>query len=450
MNHTETNFTSGNIPAELSKFMIPILGALILQALYGAVDVLVVGRFGTTPGLSGVSTGSNIINLVTFTVTALSMGVTVLIGQYLGNDQKDRIGRLIGGSVLFFILFSVVMAVLILIFAKPLALLMQAPVEALSQTKIYEEICGGGIVFIVFYNLISSIFRGLGNSKLPLLFVAIACVVNIFGDLLFVAVLKMDAAGAALATVLAQAVSVILSLGVIRKIELPFSFRLKDITFNREIIAFLKVGFPIALQELLTQFSFLALNAFINKLGLTASSGYGVANKLIGFILLLPSALQQSLSAFTAQNFGAGLEKRARTALYVGIGMTIWIGVIITIFIYFKGNLVARLFTTDQEVIEQAASYLRGFSLEPIVTTILFSYIGYYNGHSQTVFVMLQGLIQTFLVRLPVSYFMSIQPNASLASIGFAAPAATIFAILLNTAYFIYYSKNLKRKGLLL
>lgn len=449
VNQTEHTFTSGKIFPELTKFMVPILGALILQALYGAVDVLVVGRFGTTPGLSGVSTGSNIINLITFTVTSLSMGITVLIGQYIGNKQTNRIGNLIGGSIIFFIVFSIVVAIIILIFAPQLALLMQAPEEALEQTVIYERICGGGIIFIVFYNLISSIFRGLGNSQLPLLFVSIACIVNIIGDLVFVAIFKMDAAGAALATVIAQAVSVILSLVVITKIELPFTFGLKNIRLNKEVNLFIKIGFPIALQELLTQLSFLTLNAFINRLGLIASSGYGVANKLIAFILLLPSALQQSLSAFTAQNFGAHIEERARKALYIGIGSTIWIGAVITVFIYFKGDVLARIFTTDPEVIQQAAEYLKGFSLEPIVTTILFSFIGYYNGHAQTVFVMLQGLTQTFLIRLPVSYIMSIQVNASLAKIGFAAPSATIFAIVLNILYYIYYTKKLKKEGLL-
>lgn len=285
------DFTEGSIVGKLLKFMLPILGAQVLQAMYGAVDILVVGRFGTTAGISGVSTGSNIINLVVFTVAGLSMGITVVIGRYIGERKEERVGKVIGGAVCFFAVLSAVLAAVLLIFAKPLAALMQAPAEALELTVLYVRICGGGIFFIIAYNVISGIFRGLGNSRLPLIFVAIACVVNIVGDLFFVAVLDMNVAGAALATVMAQAVSVLLSLIIIRKQSLPFTMKRKDICFNREVPGFLKVGMPIAFQEILTNLSFLALCAFINRLGLEASSGYGVANKIVSFVMLIPGSL---------------------------------------------------------------------------------------------------------------------------------------------------------------
>ena len=279
------DFTRGSIVAKLSGFMLPILGALILQAMYGAVDILVVGRFGSTAGLSGVSTGSNIVNLVTFTVTGLSMGITVLIGRYIGEKRQEQVGRVIGGAICFFAVLSAAVSGVLLIFARQLALVMQAPAEAVELTVVYVQICGGGLLFIVAYNVISSIFRGMGNSRLPLIFVAIACGTNIVGDLLFVAVFHMNVAGAALATVLAQAVSVALSLIIIRRQKLPFEMKKRDICFNPEIGKFIKVGIPIAFQEILTQFSFLALCAFINRLGLEASSGYGVANKIVSFIM---------------------------------------------------------------------------------------------------------------------------------------------------------------------
>lgn len=222
--------------------------------MYGAVDILVVGRFGSTAGLSGVSTGSNIVNLVTFTVTGLSMGITVLIGRYIGEKRQEQVGRVIGGAICFFAVLSVAFSGVLLIFARQLALLMQAPAEAVELTVVYVQICGGGLLFIVAYNVISSIFRGMGNSRLPLIFVAIACGTNIVGDLLFVAVFHMNVAGAALATVLAQAVSVALSLIIIRRQKLPFEMKKRDICFNPEIGKFIKVGIPIAFQEILTQF----------------------------------------------------------------------------------------------------------------------------------------------------------------------------------------------------
>ena len=346
MEERENDFTQGGILGKLLKFMIPVLGALILQAMYGAVDILVVGWFGTTAGISGVSTGSNIINLVTFTVTGLSMGITVLIGKYLGERREERVGKVIGGAICFFAVLSVFLAAGLLIFARPLAVLMQAPEEALNLTVTYVRICGGGIFFIVAYNIISSIFRGLGNSRLPLIFVAIACAVNIVGDLFFVAVLHMNVAGAALATVLAQAVSVVLSLVIIRREKLPFTMKKEDISFNREIGNFVRVGIPIAFQEILTQLSFLALCAFINRLGLEASSGYGVANKIVSFVMLIPSALMQSMSAFVAQNVGAGKEERAKRVLGIGMGIGCVIGVFIAGFTFLRGDIPAAVFTS--------------------------------------------------------------------------------------------------------
>lgn len=442
---TATDFTEGRIFPKLIKFMLPILGALVLQAMYGAVDILVVGQFGTSDGISAVSTGSNLVNMVTFTAAGFTMGVTILMGRYIGEKRQDRLGRVIGGAICFFLVLSLVITAVMLTFARQLAQMMQAPAEALDSTVTYVMICGGGILFIMAYNFISSIFRGLGNSKLPLIFVGIACAVNVVGDLLFVAVFKMNVAGAALATVMAQAVSVVLSILIIRKQKLPFTLKREDIRFNEEVPRIIKVGAPIAVQELLTQLSFLALCAFINKLGIAQSSGYGVANKLVAFIMLVPSSLMQSLASFVAQNFGAGKEKRACQTMLCGMAIGCTVGVVISLLAVFAGDYMSMIFTPEPAYIKQSAAYLLGFSLEPIVTSILFSFIGYFNGHSQTLFVMIQGLSQTFLVRLPMSYIMSIQPDASLTMIGLAAPSATIFGIILNLVYFIWYSKKLRR-----
>jgi putative MATE family efflux protein len=440
--NNDNDFTQGSIWKKLLKFMIPILGSLVLQAMYGAVDILIVGRFGTTAGLSGVSTGSNMINMVTFTITGLSMGITVLIGRYLGEKKEERIGQVIGGAVCMFFVLAIVLAVVLLCFARPLTHLMQAPEEAVELTVTYVRICGGGIIFIIAYNVISSIFRGLGNSRLPLIFVAIACVVNIAGDLILVAGLHMDSAGAAIATVAAQAVSVVLSLAIIRRQTLPFTMTKKDICFNAEIGHFVKLGSPIAFQEIMTQLSFLALCAFINRLGLEASSGYGVSNKIVNFVMLIPSSLMQSMSSFVAQNVGAGDEKRAKKAMFTGMKIGLCVGVVVMLLAVFEGDILASVFTGDAAVVAKAAEYLRGFALEAVVTSILFSFIGYYNGHGQTLFVMIQGLAQTFIVRLPMSYLMSIQPDASLTMIGLAAPSATIFGILINVCFFYYFTRK--------
>lgn len=448
MNKQETDFTQGSILKKLFWFMMPVLGALILQAAYGAVDLLVVGRFGSTSGLSAVSTGSQILNLVTFVVTQLAMGITVLIARYLGEKRTDQIAPVLGGSVVVFTLISAGLCIVLVCFASPISVLMQAPEESLELTVSYVRICGGGIFFIVAYNLLSAIFRGLGDSKSPLLFVLVACVVNIIGDLLLVAVFHMDAAGAALATVFAQAVSVVCAVVMLLRKNLPFSIKRNDIRFNPQCRKFLAIGLPLALQEFLTQLSFLALCAFVNRLGLEASSGYGVASKIVNFAMLVPSALMQSMASFVSQNVGAGKMKRARQSMFTGIGVGVGVGCIVFALVMLKGDMLAGFFSTDAAVIQKGFDYLKGFAPETIVTAVLFSMVGYFNGNQKTFWVMVQGLVQTLLVRLPMAYFMSIQPDASLTKIGLAAPVSTAVGILLNVGFYIYMSRCDSRKNM--
>ena len=230
---------------------------------------------------------------------------------------------------------------------------------------------------------------------------------------------------------------------LLKKRGLPFKITKRDFRITPQCRRALKIGLPLALQECLTQGSFLALCAFVNRLGLLASSGYGVANKIVNFAMLVPSALMQSMASFVSQNVGAGNEQRARKSMFTGMGVGMVIGVIVFALVMFKGDVLTSLFTTDPDVIQNGFDYLKGFAAETILTAVLFSMIGYFNGHNNTVWVMAQGLIQTLIVRLPMSYIMSIQPNASLTSIGLAAPTATLFGIVLNV---IYYMRTKKRE----
>ena len=424
----KTDFTQGSILGKLIPFMMPILGALILQAAYGAVDLLVVGRFGTTAGLSAVSTGSQILNLVTFVIIQFAMGITVLIARYIGEKSFGQIGELLGGAITVFTIICLVLFVVMISFAKPLSVLMQAPKEALTLTSVYVRICGGGIFFIVAYNVLAAIFRGFGDSKSPLIFVA---------------GFQLDAAGAAIATVMAQAVSVVLAIIILKRKKYDFKIQKQDFKINKQCKRFIKVGLPLALQEFLTQMSFLALCAFINKLGLEASSGYGVACKIVSFAMLVPSALMQSMASFVSQNVGAGKHKRAKQSMLTGMGVGLVVGVIVFFCVWNFGDILTSVFTTDTAVIQKGADYLRGFAPETIVTAIMFSMVGFFNGYEKTVWVMTQGLIQTLLVRLPLAYVMSIQPNASLTKIALAAPIATCCGILLNVMfYFIFFKKQ--------
>ena len=445
MRSEKNDFTQGSILKKLAAFMLPILGALVLQAAYGAVDLLVVGRFGSTIGLSAVSTGSQVLNLVTFAVTQLAMGVTVLIARYLGEKKPELIGSVIGGAAVVFTLLSAVLFVVMVGFARSISVLMQAPAEAVALTASYVRICGSGIFFIVAYNLLAAVFRGLGDSKSPLLFVLVACVVNIIGDLVLVAGFHLDAAGAAIATVAAQAVSVVCAVVILLKKKLPFTIRKSDFRLNLQSRKFLSIGLPLALQEFLTQLSFLALCAFVNRLGLEASSGYGVACKIVNFAMLIPSSLMQSMASFVSQNMGAGNPKRAKKAMFTGIGIGLAFGCAMFALVFFRGDLLSNVFTTDAAVIQNAFAYLKGFAPETLATAVLFSMVGYFNGSDKTVWVMVQGLVQTLLVRLPMAYIMSIQPNANLTMIGLAAPTSTVVGIVLNVCFFLALERRSKK-----
>ncbi|EOS63644.1 MATE family efflux transporter [Oscillibacter sp. 1-3] len=426
------SFIEGPILNPLLRFTFPVLLALLLQAMYGAVDLMVVGQFGQPADVSAVSTGSQVMHTVTALVTGLSMGATVLLGQKLGEGKPEEGGKVLGSAIALFAAVALVLTAAMLWAASPLARLMQAPAEAFAQTVLYVRICSGGAVFIVAYNVLGAMFRGLGDSNTPLLTVTIACATNIAGDLLLVGPCGLGVAGAALATVLAQAVSVALSLLFIKRRGLPFSFSTRDIRFDpRHTGRILRLGVPVALQDVLVSVSFLAIAAIVNGLGVIASAGVGVAEKLCGFIMLVPSSFGQSLSAFVAQNIGAGRKDRAKRAMLYGMGSSLCCGVVLAWLSFFHGSLLAGLFARDAAVIGAAADYLRAYAIDTLLTAILFCFIGYFNGRGNTAFVMVQGIVGAFLVRIPVSLFMSRLEPVSLFQVGLATPCSTVVQIVL-------------------
>lgn len=345
------------------------------------MDLMVVGQFGDASSISAVGTGSTFMQMVTFVITSLAMGSTVIIGQHIGEKKPKEAGDAVGTTIVLFAVIGIIMTILLEIFAGSLMSLLQVPEASYDKAVTYVRICSGGILIIIAYNVISGVLRGVGNANLPFIFVGIACVVNIIGDLLFVAVFHLDAAGAALATVLAQLVSVICSLFVLRRQSLPVSFSLQQCRiYGNELKKILNIGVPIALQEAMVQISFLVINTIVNHMGLMPSAGYGVAQKIVSFIMLVPSSVMQTVSAFVAQNIGAGKPERAKKGYFTAIITGCTVGIFIFIAGFFGGGLLSSFFTSDPDVIAQSALYLKGFSAECILTCILFSSIGYFNG----------------------------------------------------------------------
>ena len=437
------NLTEGDILSSLMGFALPVLAALFLQTMYGAVDMMIVGQFSHAAEVSAVSTGSWIMQTITTAIVGLSMGTTILLGRRIGEGQPEEAGRVVGASIWMFALIGIAVTAVMQFAAVPATGWMRAPREAFDSTAMYVKICSGGAIFIVAYNVLGSIFRGLGNSKLPLISVAIACLVNIAGDLLLVGVFKMASAGAAIATVFAQAVSVVLSLVIIKRQKLPFVFHRTWIRCNRPVAShIIKLGFPIAFQDVLVSISFLVISAIVNTLGVIPSAGVGVAEKLCGFVLLVPSAYGQAMSAFVAQNIGARQPDRAKKALLYGILTSLGVGVFLAYFSFFHGDILASTFSRDREVILAAADYLRAYAVDCLLVSFMFCMTGFFNGCGKTAFVMFQGIAGAFGVRIPVSYLMSKMVPVSLFRIGLATPASTLLQIVLCGIYLKVISKD--------
>ncbi len=431
------DFTQGKILSPLIRFMVPVFLAMLLQSMYGAVDLLIVGKFARSVDVSAVSTGSQIMMTLTNLVTSFAMGTTILLGRRIGEGRGKEGGQVIGSSICLFAVIAGLFTCLIPLLSGMLSAVMNAPEEAFDETASYIRICGFGSLFIISYNLIGSIFRGIGDSKTPLMTVLIACVCNIAGDLLLVAVCRMGTAGAALATVMAQAVSVMASLMILRKKDLPFRLERKDLRFDRDIIRKTTIlGVPIALQDLLVGISFLVLLAIVNGLGLVASAGIGVAEKVCAFIMLIPAAFMQAMSAFAAQNIGAGQYGRAKKALAYAIGVSALLAVLMFVMTFWRGDLLSGIFANDPDVIAASADYLKAYAIDCLLTCFLFCFIGFFNGLGMTQFVMVQGIIGAFLVRIPVAFIMSRQVPVSMFHIGLATPCSTILQVMLCLIWF--------------
>ena len=439
-----SNFTEGKIFSPLLKFSIPILMTLFLQTLYGAVDLLIVGQFGSALDVSAVSTGSQVMMTISSIIIGLTMGVTILMGQILGENKKEDACDVVGSAISIFIVLAIILSILVVVFASNISEFMHAPVEAFEGTVNYVQLCGMGIVFVISYNVLGGVFRGLGDSKTPLITVAIACVVNIIMDLILVGYFNMASSGAAIATVIAQAVSVILSLAIVKKKGLPFEFSMKNIKFhNIYTKQILKFGIPVALQDLLVNFSFLVIMIIGNSMGVVASAGIGVAEKLVGFIMLVPIAFGQAISVFTAQNYGAKKYDRAKKGLMYTISTSLLFGVIMFYLVFAHGDMLSKIFSNDAFVVMASFDYLKAYAIDCLFTAIMFSMVGYFNGLGKTTFVMMQGVFGAFCIRIPLAYLISTMDSPSLFTIGLATPTSTFVQVVLCILYFVYTSKKM-------
>ncbi len=445
---TSTDFTKGKIYFPLLKFASFIMLAMFLQTMYGAVDILVVSLYGNASDVSATATGGQLMQVIQQIVVGLSVGITISLGQKLGEKKPEECGKIVECGIFIYLLLSLIITPCLLFFSKDIAGLLNAPDEALVKTAQYIFICGTGSIFILFYNLLGAVFRGLGDSLTPLMTVAIACFCNIVLDLIFVVIFEMGVMGVAFATTLAQGISVISSLLIIRKRVFPFEVNFKNIKFHKEEgKKILMIGSPMGLQDGLIGFSFVAITSFVNTLGLIASAGLGLTIRVVGFIMLLPASLAQSVGACTAQNYGAKNLTRANKALIYSISTAFCISTLITYATHFHGDKILGILSNNPEIISAGWQALKVYGTDVLFTSFLFSLIGFCIGCGKTLFVMTQGFLGAFCIRIPLAYYFSLQPDASLFSITIATPIATVIQIIICMSFYLYLIRNLKKNG---
>lgn len=436
----ENNLTEGSVWKNLIRFALPYLLACFMQTFYGMADLFVVGLYNGSKTTTAVAIGSQVMHMLTVIIMGFAMGATVRIGRYVGAKDERAAAKTVGASVVFFAAFAVLLTVVLLLCTNLITSVMLTPAEALEETSLYLGICFAGVPFITAYNVISSIFRGAGDSKRPMYFVGVACVVNIALDFVLIGGLSMGAAGAALGTVLGQAVSVAFAFVMLKQRDLGFQVTGRDIRADRETISqILRVGAPIACQDGLIQVAFIVITVIANSRGLVVSAAVGIVEKLIGFLFLVPSAFLSAISAITAQNMGADKPERARASLGYGLLITMTWGALCALYSQFLPQTLVGLFTRDAAVLAAGCAYLRSYAFDTFFAAIHFCFSGYFCGDQKAGISFLHNITAILLIRIPGAYLAGVYFPDSLYPMGWAAPLGSLLSALICVGFYLYF-----------
>ncbi|MDO4188468.1 MAG: MATE family efflux transporter [Lachnospiraceae bacterium] len=439
------DLTTGNIRNNLIKFALPYLLAAFLQTFYGMADLMIVGMYNTASTTTAVSIGSQVMHMLTVIILGFAMGTTVHVGQCIGAKDREGAGKIVANSVCFFAVFAVVVTIALLVATGNIVKVMSTPIEAVTETEQYLYICFAGLPFIVAYNVISSVYRGAGDSKSPLYFVAIACTVNIILDFWFIGYCGMGAKGAALGTVIGQAVSVVISLVKSKKADLGFSFSMKGYKPDKEAITkVLSVGTPIAVQDGFIQIGFIVITIIANSRGLIDAAAVGIVEKIICFMFLVPSAFLSAISVVTAQNIGAGKKDRAKKSLYYGLLIAVSWGLFCAIYNQFLPHTLVARFTRETPVLIAGCEYLRSYSFDTVFAAVHFCFSGYFCGCEKSKISFIHNLMSVLLVRIPGTYMFSKMWPDTLYPMGWGAPLGSLLSAIICVGVFIYFEKKEK------
>ena len=439
----ERDLTTGSVFKNIVSFSLPYLLSYFLQTLYGMADLFIIGQFNGVDSITAVSVGSQVMHMLTVMIVGLAMGSTVTIGKAVGGKQSGQAALAIGNTVTLFMGLSVGITALLLLLVKPIVAVMSTPAEAVSGTVIYLTICFIGIPFITAYNIISSIFRGLGDSKSPMYFIAVACAANIVLDYLFIGILGLGAAGAALGTTLSQTISVIVALFVILKRKTGISLKRNDFKPQAEAMAqILKIGVPVALQDGFIQIAFIVITVIANRRGLNDAAAVGIVEKFIGVVFLVPSTMLSTVSALSAQNIGAGKPERAKATLRYAVFIAVGFGLAVSVATQFLGSSIVGMFTDDAEVILLGNQYLRAYIWDCMFAGVHFSFSGYFCACGLSGISFLHNTLSIVCVRVPGAFLASKYFTDTLFPMGLAAPGGSLLSVIVCIIAFVWMKRR--------
>jgi len=433
----ERNLTEGNVVKLLIQFALPFMLSNLIQSLYNVADMLIVGYYSGTAAISGVNIGGQVTLILTNIIIGLTVGGTVIIGQYLGSGDRKSVKETIGTLLTFLLVVGIAITIIMLIVSDVILLLMQTPEEAFGQAKDYLDITVMGTVFIFGYNAFSAILRGFGDSRRPLIFVTIACVINVVLDLLLVGAFDMAAEGAAIATVISQAISMILCIFTLIKSDFVFDFKLSSFKFHKKhFLTIIKVGIPISIQNVIVNFSFIVLTTIANSMGVNASAAVGIVGKYNGFAILPAIAVGSSVSAMVAQNMGAGAIERAKKTFYTGFALAFSITFVVFVITQIFPEQILSVFDDDPKTISSGVEYIRTFSYDYLIVPATFCLNGLVTGSGHTIISSVCGILSSIGFRVPIAIVFGMVMQKGLGGLGLAAPIASLASFLILLIYY--------------
>ncbi|MCI9136908.1 MAG: MATE family efflux transporter [Lachnospiraceae bacterium] len=441
----EKNLTSGSVFGNIVSFSLPYLLSYFLQTLYGMADLFIVGQFNGVDSITAVSVGSQVMHMLTVMIVGLAMGSTVTIGKAVGAGNSGQASRAIGNTITLFMGISIGATAVLLLSVQSIVLAMSTPKEAVSGTAIYLTICFVGIPFITAYNIISSIFRGLGDSKSPMYFIAVSCAVNIILDYVFIGLFHLGAAGAALGTTLSQTISVLTAMAVIRRRRTGLELKKEHLKPQRAVMGqVLKIGIPVSLQDGFIQIAFIVITVIANRRGLHEAAAVGIVEKIIGLVFLVPSTMLSTVSALSAQNIGAGKHDRAELTLRYAILITAGFGLVMSVITQFVSEPVVGLFTEDSFVVLLGGQYLRGYIWDCVFAGIHFCFSGYFCAYGKSGISFLHNSLSIVCVRIPGAYLASKYFADTLFPMGLAAPGGSLLSVIICGSAFVWMRRQLR------